>query len=155
LGSEPDAADTSTGGVASTTAGAGAAGALGGLSVLDASRHFAGQYACRLLADNGAKVVLVESPVDDPTVGRAAYAAGEEPAGDAAVFRHLNLGKLADPGLDLDLDLDGDREILVGRCCASDVAVVSDPALADAMRPWLDLRPTLLADGRAPRVPVD
>ncbi|MFC4853452.1 hypothetical protein [Actinophytocola glycyrrhizae] len=31
---------------------------------------------------------------------------------------------------------------------------LTDPALADAMRPWLDLRPALLADGRAPRVPA-
>ena len=32
---------------------------------------------------------------------------------------------------------------------------LSDPALADAVRPWLDLRPTLLADGRTPRVVAD
>jgi hypothetical protein len=30
-----------------------------------------------------------------------------------------------------------------------------DPALADALRPWLDLRPALLADGRAPRLVTD
>jgi hypothetical protein len=31
---------------------------------------------------------------------------------------------------------------------------LADPALAEALQPWLDLRPTLLADGRAPRIPV-
>ena len=31
---------------------------------------------------------------------------------------------------------------------------LADPALAEALQPWLDLRPALLADGRAPRVSV-
>jgi hypothetical protein len=32
---------------------------------------------------------------------------------------------------------------------------LADPALAEAVRPWLELRPALLGDGRAPRVAAD
>jgi hypothetical protein len=32
---------------------------------------------------------------------------------------------------------------------------LADPALAEAVRPWLDLRPELLADGRVPRLVTD
>lgn len=32
---------------------------------------------------------------------------------------------------------------------------LADPALAEALRPWQELRPTLLADGRAPRFVTD
>lgn len=55
--------------------------ALGGLLVLDCSASVAGQFAGRLLADHGARVLLVEP------------AAGTATRSDDALFWHLNAGK--------------------------------------------------------------
>ena len=37
-------------------------GALSGLRILDLSESIAGQYGCRMLADFGAEVILIEPP---------------------------------------------------------------------------------------------
>ncbi|WP_433249431.1 CaiB/BaiF CoA transferase family protein [Actinomadura nitritigenes] len=61
---------------------------LDGVVVLDLSTSVAGQYAGRLLAMNGADVVLVEPPGGTPTRRR-----GPRAEGDSFLFRHLNQGK--------------------------------------------------------------
>ena len=69
---------------------------LDGTLVLDLSTSVAGQYAGRLLAMNGADVVLVEPPGGTPTRWR-----GPRADGASFLFRHLNQGKRSiayDPG---------------------------------------------------------
>jgi crotonobetainyl-CoA:carnitine CoA-transferase CaiB-like acyl-CoA transferase len=66
-------------------------GALAGLRVLDASDGVAGQFAGRILADLGAEVVLAEPPGGSRVRGLPP----QSPAGDSALFWHLNTGKTA------------------------------------------------------------
>ncbi|TDC91746.1 CoA transferase, partial [Actinomadura sp. 7K507] len=62
--------------------------ALDGVVVLDLSTSVAGQYAGRMLAMNGADVVLVEPPGGTPTRRR-----GPRAESGSFLFRHLNQGK--------------------------------------------------------------
>ncbi|WP_176611412.1 CaiB/BaiF CoA-transferase family protein [Actinomadura sp. WMMB 499] len=62
--------------------------ALDGVVVLDLSTSVAGQYAGRMLAMNGADVVLVEPPGGTPTRRR-----GPRTENGSFLFRHLNQGK--------------------------------------------------------------
>ncbi|GAA4510133.1 CoA transferase [Brevibacterium yomogidense] len=73
--------------------------ALDGIVAVDLTTSVAGQYTGRLLAMNGAKVVLVEPPEGSPmrTRGRPVPEGGE-----TFLFRHLNQGKRS---ISLDLDL--------------------------------------------------
>ncbi|RAY15608.1 hypothetical protein DPM19_07385 [Actinomadura craniellae] len=73
-----------------------AVSALEGVVVLDLSTSVAGQYTGRMLAMNGADVVLVEPPGGTPTRRQ-----GPRAHGDSFLFRHLNQGKRSlvhDPG---------------------------------------------------------
>ena len=108
-------------------------GALAGLSVLDASTHVAGRYATRLLADHGAAVELLEGRTDHPLIGRGAYQQGEEPNGEAALFRHLNAGKFTTDRSGLDATNPADSTDIVSAAALVDVVVVSNPSLADAI----------------------
>lgn len=60
--------------------------ALDGVAVVDASGRVAGQFAGRVLAEHGARVVLVEPPGGSAT----RHPRGPE---DRYLFRHLNSGK--------------------------------------------------------------
>ena len=45
-------------------------GALRGLRVLDLSDSIAGQFCCRMMADFGARVTLVEPPAGSPMLSK-------------------------------------------------------------------------------------
>ncbi len=106
-------------------------GALSGLTVLDVGTHFAARYAARLFADNGADVELVEGRIDSPLIGRSSHQPGEDPTGESAVFRHLNTGKFRTRRSFLDPDDRADHEAIVAAAGLFDVAIVTDPSLAD------------------------
>jgi len=71
--------------------GGNSAGALDGFRILDASDGIAGQFAGRILADLGADVRLAERPGGS----RVRALPPLSPAGDSALFWHLNAGKAA------------------------------------------------------------
>ncbi len=62
-------------------------GALHGVRVLDLTDGVAGQYCCRLLADHGAEVTLIEPPSGSSTRRFGPF------AGESLLFHHLNTGK--------------------------------------------------------------
>jgi crotonobetainyl-CoA:carnitine CoA-transferase CaiB-like acyl-CoA transferase len=67
--------------------------ALGFIRALDLSESVAGQFCCRMLADYGADVTLVEPPQGSATrrMGPFRESAGAQPR--SLLFEHLNLGK--------------------------------------------------------------
>jgi crotonobetainyl-CoA:carnitine CoA-transferase CaiB-like acyl-CoA transferase len=66
--------------------------ALGAFRVFDLSESIAGQFCCRMLADYGAEVTLVEPP--EGSITRRLPPFGRDGADTAsALFHHLNLGK--------------------------------------------------------------
>jgi crotonobetainyl-CoA:carnitine CoA-transferase CaiB-like acyl-CoA transferase len=67
-------------------------GALRGLRVLDLSDSIAGQFCCRMMADFGARVTLVEPPAGSPIRGMLPFDPAREGVG-SLLFFHLNLGK--------------------------------------------------------------
>lgn len=106
-------------------------GAFNGLTVLDASSLVAGRYAARLFADQGADVELLEGAPDDRLLGHHAYQPGETPQGEAAIWRHCNVGKYATDRRSLDGANPSHHPAIVAAAGVADVVVVSDPALAD------------------------
>lgn len=93
------------------------AGALDGFRVLDASDGVAGQFAGRILADLGAEVWLAEPPGGS----RVRALPPLSPAGDSALFWHLNTGKTTVP---VSAGAAGAEEI--GRLAAACDAVILD-----------------------------
>ncbi|WP_395108250.1 CaiB/BaiF CoA transferase family protein [Actinomadura sp. SCN-SB] len=96
--------------------------ALDGVVVLDLSTSAAGQYAGRLLAMNGADVVLVEPPGGTPTRYR-----GPSAGGDSFLFRHLNQGKRS---IVLDVASPSDRERLRELMGRADVVLRDQGSMA-------------------------
>lgn len=93
-------------------------GPLGGLLVVDLSRHLPGPLATRLLADLGARVIKVEEPgLGDPV--RRAPGAGESPGALAALLL-AGVDSVA-----LDLKLPGSRARLESLLANADVLVES------------------------------
>lgn len=93
--------------------------ALTGISVLDLTRNFAGPYCSMLLADLGADVVKVESPVsgDDTRQWRPPQWNGE-----SAAFLAGNRGKRS---IAVDLDSDAGQEVVARLAAKSDVVISS------------------------------
>lgn len=94
-------------------------GPLDYLTVVDASECVAGQFCARLLADQGARVTLVEPPRGSCTRRLAPLSQD----GGSLVFRHVNTGKTA---LTLDLAQEADRERLAALWRGADVAIVPE-----------------------------
>jgi crotonobetainyl-CoA:carnitine CoA-transferase CaiB-like acyl-CoA transferase len=67
--------------------------ALDFVRVLDFSESIAGQFCCRMLADYGADVTLMEPPEGSVTRSMGPFGKGTTDNRDSVLFRHLNLGK--------------------------------------------------------------
>ena len=128
-------------------------GALRGLRVLDLSDSIAGQFCCRMMADFGARVTLVEPPAGSPIRGMLPCDPAREGVG-SLLFFHLNLGKdsivvdrgtqegraalleLAGSADAIVVGLDADREALRQANPACVVALVSDFGDDGPYRHW-------------------
>ena len=94
-------------------------GALGFVRVLDLSESIAGQFCCRMLADYGADVTLVEPPRGSVT--RAMGPFREQGNAELFLFEHLNVGKNS---VVVDQASAEGRSLLNDLAKASDVVVV-------------------------------
>jgi crotonobetainyl-CoA:carnitine CoA-transferase CaiB-like acyl-CoA transferase len=86
-------------------------GPLHGYTVVELSTGIAGAYCTKLLADGGAQVVKVESPLGDPLRRWSASGARIESSTDGALFSFLACSKhsvVADPGIDGDVEFVND-----------------------------------------------
>jgi crotonobetainyl-CoA:carnitine CoA-transferase CaiB-like acyl-CoA transferase len=128
-------------------------GALSGLRVLDASESVAGQFACRMLADFGAEVILIEPPAGSPIRNMPPFDPAHDGVG-SMLFFHLNLGKqsivvdrttaagrtqlleLATSADAIVVGLDADREALQRANPQAVVALVSDFGDDGPFRHW-------------------
>jgi crotonobetainyl-CoA:carnitine CoA-transferase CaiB-like acyl-CoA transferase len=91
---------------------------LAGLKVLDLTRVLAGPLCTMVLGDLGARVLKVERPgLGDETRG---WGPPFDADGDSAYFLSVNRNKLS---VALDLDLEADRELLLGLAKEADVVV--------------------------------
>lgn len=105
-------------------------GALSKLCVLDLSDSIAGQFCCRMLADFGADVMLVEPPAGSPL--RAMPPFDPEPDGlGSLLFFHLNLGKNS---IVLDRATEAGRTRLLDLAKSADVIVVGRDADRNALQ---------------------
>lgn len=95
-------------------------GALSGFRVLDLSDSIAGQFCCRMMADFGAEVTLVEPPSGSPIRRMPPFDPAQDGA-DSLLFFHLNLGK---GSITLDRTTDQGRAKLLELVKSADVVVV-------------------------------
>ena len=83
---------------------------LDGIRVIDLSQGVAGPFSTRLLADQGADVIKVESPTLGDPARRLAPFANTLPGSQAGgTFQYVNLGKR---GITLNIACDGGRRVL-------------------------------------------
>ncbi len=95
--------------------------ALSGVRVLDLTRHVAGPFCTRLLADYGADVIKVEQPGrGDPARRIGPFAGNLAHPERSGLFLHLNTNKR---GITLDLKSDSGREILLMLVRRADIVV--------------------------------
>ena len=85
------------------------AGPLADLLVLDLTRALAGPHAAMMLADQGARVIKVESPTGDDSRGWGPPFVGPDDARESTYFMSANRNK---ESLVLDLKSDADRDVL-------------------------------------------
>jgi formyl-CoA transferase len=90
-------------------------GPLSGIGVLDLSAYIAGPYGCSLLADQGADVIKIESPIGDNLRNYPSTLEGENRA-----FLGVNRSKR---GIVLDLKDEADRARLLALVAEADVLV--------------------------------
>jgi crotonobetainyl-CoA:carnitine CoA-transferase CaiB-like acyl-CoA transferase len=104
------------------------AAALAAFRVLDLSESIAGQYCCRLFADFGADVTLVESP-EGSDIRRVAPFHPTD--GDSLLFFHLNLGKRS---VTVDRASEAGQAELLALMRQADLAVVGLDADREALQ---------------------
>jgi len=100
------------------TAGAGIAGCLTGLRVLDLSQWLPGPFAAQMLADLGASVLKIEPPAGDPA--RALGPGADD--GLSLFYRQVNQGKAV---LRLDLKQPSERALFLRLVAKADVLTES------------------------------
>ena len=95
-------------------------GALGFVRALDLSESIAGQFCCRMLADYGADVTLVEPP--SGSVMRSVGPFRETGGGvrESLLFQHLNLGKRS---VAIDPETEDGKALFAELASAADVIV--------------------------------
>jgi crotonobetainyl-CoA:carnitine CoA-transferase CaiB-like acyl-CoA transferase len=91
--------------------------ALGFIRALDLSESIAGQFCCRMLADYGADVTLVEPPQGSATRRIGPFRDSTSAQQESLLFEHLNLGKSS---------VVVDRESAAGRDLLRDLARKAD-----------------------------
>ncbi|WP_310496408.1 CoA transferase [Sandarakinorhabdus sp.] len=91
------------------------AGPLDGITILDLSQIVSGPMAATILADQGARVIKVESPGGDPV-----RSLGPKKGDLSSMFIAVNRGK---QGLCLDLKSDAGREVLTRLVASADVLI--------------------------------
>ncbi|MDQ8732735.1 CoA transferase [Bradyrhizobium sp. LHD-71] len=104
--------------------------ALADFRILDLSDSIAGQFGCRMMADFGAEVTLVEPPSGSPIRHMPPF----DPSGEGAaslLFFHLNLGKRS---IVLDRNTEAGRARLLDLVKSVDAVVVGLDADRDALR---------------------
>jgi crotonobetainyl-CoA:carnitine CoA-transferase CaiB-like acyl-CoA transferase len=95
--------------------------ALGFIRALDLSESIAGQFCCRMLADYGADVTLVEPPQGSATRRMAPFRESAGAERQSLLFEHLNLSKNS---LIIDRTTAAGRDLLRDLARNSDVVVV-------------------------------
>ncbi len=96
-------------------------GALSSYRVFDLSESIAGQYCCRMLADYGAEVTLLEPPGGAMTRRIGPFREEQGAEQESLLFFHLNLGKTS---MLIDQGTEQGRMLLVELARAADVLVV-------------------------------
>ena len=104
-------------------------GALRGLRVLDLSDSIAGQFCCRMMADSGADVTLVEPPAGSPIRSMPPLDPARDGVG-SLLFFHLSLGK---GSIVLDRGTEQGRAKLIDLARGVDVMVVGADADRDSL----------------------
>jgi len=98
-------------------------GPLAGLRVIDLSRHIAGPYATKLLADYGADVIKIERPgTGDPARQTPPFYHDQPGPESSLLFLYLNTNKRS---VSLDLKHDQGRRILLDLARGADVLIES------------------------------
>jgi crotonobetainyl-CoA:carnitine CoA-transferase CaiB-like acyl-CoA transferase len=105
-------------------------GALSGLRILDLSESIAGQFGCRMMADFGAEVILIEPPSGSVTRSIPPFDPIQDGLG-SLLFFHLNLGKQSLP---IDLANEEGRAKLLELAKTADAIVVGLDADREALR---------------------
>ncbi len=104
--------------------------ALRGIRVLDLSDSIAGQFCCRMMADFGAQVTLVEPPAGSPIRSMLPVDPARDGVG-SQLFFHLNLGK---GSVVVDRGTEQGRAKLLELAKGADAIVVGVDADRDALR---------------------
>lgn len=105
-------------------------GALSGLRVLDLSDCVAGQFCCRMMADFGAEVILVEPAAGSTVRTMPPFDPAKDGLG-SLLFFHLNLGKQS---IVIDRTTDAGRAKLLDLVKSADAVVVGLDADRDALQ---------------------
>lgn len=92
--------------------------ALAGFTVLDLSESVAGQFCCRMMADFGADVTLVENPGGSSIRSTGPF---DPKTGESLLFFHLNHGKAS---ITIDTGSEAGRDALFALLDKADAVVV-------------------------------
>ena len=105
---------------------------LDGIRIIDISQGVAGPFSTRLLADQGADVIKVESPTLGDPARRLAPFANTLPGSQAGgTFQYVNLGKR---GITLNIASDSGRRVLRELAAGAHILVESfEPGLIDTL----------------------